>query len=36
LKRGFLKRIVTTFERAVNYSLPQRRLVSFILVQADA
>lgn len=26
--------IVTTFERAVNYSLPQRRLVSFILVQA--
>ena len=28
--------IVTTFERAQNYSLPQRRLVSFILVQADA
>jgi hypothetical protein len=28
--------IVTTFERATNYSLPQRRLVSFILAQADA
>jgi putative ABC transport system permease protein len=28
--------VVTTFERAMNYSLPQRRLVSFVLARANA